>query len=73
MDIKPRINPGDSLALGVANKRPTMVESNEVSKKLSHIYVNLSDMNIKETIESDNKYSEHSPTKYCLKFINVRF
>ena len=40
-----------------------MVESDEVSNKLSHIYVNFSNMNIKETIESDHKYSEDSPTK----------
>ena len=63
MDIKPRISPWVSLDLGVANKRPKMVESDEVSKKLSHIYVNFSNMNIKETIESDQKYSEDSPTK----------
>ena len=63
MDIKPRISPRDSIALGVANKRPKMVESDEVSKKLSHIYVNLSDMDIKETIESDQKHSENSLTE----------
>jgi hypothetical protein len=63
MDIKPRISPRDSLALGVGNKRPKMVESDEVSNKLSHIYVNLSDMEIKETTESDQKTSEISPTK----------
>ena len=40
-----------------------MVANYEVSKKLSHIYVNLSDMDIKETIESDQKHSENFPTK----------
>ena len=40
-----------------------MVQSDEVSKKLGHIYVNLSDMDIKENIEKDQKYSEDSPTK----------
>ena len=40
-----------------------MVQSGEVSKKLGHIYVNLSDMDIKETIESDQKHSENSLTE----------
>ena len=54
MDVKPRISPRDSIALGAVNKRQTIMESEDIDKSLSHIYVNLPDINIKENAEGDH-------------------
>jgi len=51
MDMKPRA----SSSFGVVNKRPKVVQSDDASKKLDHIYVNLPDMGMEHIKDSDKQ------------------